>query len=95
MMDRGYYGDYGGAFLPEILVATFDELEAVFRRAKSDPAFWNEYATLMSTYSCRPTPITFAENLSRHFGGARLYIKREDLNHTGAHKANNVMGQGL
>jgi tryptophan synthase beta chain len=95
MIDRGYHGVYGGAFLPEILVATFDELEAVFRQAKTDPAFWQEYVTLMSTYSCRPTPLTFAENLSRRFGGARLYIKREDLNHTGAHKANNVMGQGL
>ncbi len=95
MIDRGYYGDYGGAFLPEILVATFDQLEATFRRAKADPSFWHEYAELMSTYSCRPTPLTFAENLSQHFGGARIYIKREDLNHTGAHKANNVMGQGL
>ena len=95
MIDRGYHGIYGGAFLPEILVATFDELETVFRQAKADPAFWQEYVTLMSTYSCRPTPLTFAENLSRHFGGAHLYIKREDLNHTGAHKANNVMGQGL
>jgi tryptophan synthase beta chain len=95
MIDRGYHGGYGGAFLPEILVATFDELETVFQQAKADPAFWQEYVTLMSTYSCRPTPLTFAENLSRHFGGARLYIKREDLNHTGAHKANNVMGQGL
>ncbi len=95
MIDRGYHGVYGGAFLPEILVATFDELEAVFRQAKTDPAFWQEYVTLMSTYSCRPTPLTFAENLTRRFGGARFYIKREDLNHTGAHKANNVMGQGL
>jgi tryptophan synthase beta chain len=95
MIDRGYHGVYGGAFLPEILVTTFDELETVFQQAKTDPAFWQEYVTLMSTYSCRPTPLTFAENLSHHFGGARLYIKREDLNHTGAHKANNVMGQGL
>ena len=63
--------------------------------ARADPAFWKEYETLMSTYSCRPTPITFAENLTNHFGGAQIYIKREDLNHTGAHKANNVMGQGL
>jgi tryptophan synthase beta chain len=66
-----------------------------FAAAKSDPAFWQEYAALMSSYSCRPTPITYAENLTKHFGGARIYIKREDLNHTGAHKANNVMGQGL
>ncbi len=95
MIKRGYYGDFGGAFLPEILVATFDELEAVFTAAKADPLFWRDYEQLMASYSCRPTPITFAENLTRHFGGARIFIKREDLNHTGAHKANNVMGQGL
>ena len=95
MHDRGYYGSFGGAFIPEILVATFDELVTEFAAAKSDPAFWQEYAALMSSYSCRPTPITYAENLTKHFGGARIYIKREDLNHTGAHKANNVMGQGL
>ena len=95
MIDRGYYNGFGGAFIPEILVATFDELEDTFRKAKNDPAFWHEYAALMSNYSCRPTPLTFAENLTRHFGGPRIYIKREDLNHTGAHKANNVMGQGL
>jgi tryptophan synthase beta chain len=95
MHDRGYYGRFGGAFIPEILVATFDELVTEFAAAKSDPAFWQEYAALMSSYSCRPTPITYAENLTKHFGGARIYIKREDLNHTGAHKANNVMGQGL
>ena len=95
MDNRGYYAGFGGAFLPEILVATFDELERTFREARNDPAFWREYEEVMSTYSCRPTPLTFAGNLTRHFGGARIYIKREDLNHTGAHKANNVMGQGL
>jgi tryptophan synthase beta chain len=95
MLERGYYGRFGGAFIPEILVATFDELEQAFNAAKADPSFWSDYTRLMSNYSCRPTPITFAENLTNHFGGARIYIKREDLNHTGAHKANNVMGQGL
>ena len=95
MHDRGYYGEFGGSYIPEILVATFDELERAFDAAQRDPEFWREYTQLMSSYSCRPTPITHAENLSRHFGGARIYIKREDLNHTGAHKANNVMGQGL
>lgn len=95
MNDRGYYGRFGGSFIPEILVATFDELIAAFEDAKADPAFWQEFESLMGTYSCRPTPITYAENLSKHFGGAQIYIKREDLNHTGAHKANNVMGQGL
>ncbi|NVM22117.1 MAG: tryptophan synthase subunit beta [Desulfobacterales bacterium] len=95
MIDRGYYGRFGGAYLPEILVATFDELVDTFENAKSDPAFWKEYTDIMSTYSCRPTPLSFAENLTGHFQGARFFIKREDLNHTGAHKANNVMGQGL
>ncbi len=95
MKHRGYYQQFGGAFLPEILVATFDELEATYRSARTDPEFWKTYVDLMASYSCRPTPLTFAENLTAHFGGARIYIKREDLNHTGAHKANNVMGQGL
>ncbi len=95
MRNRGYYAEFGGAFVPEILAATFDELEAAFDTAKNDPNFWAEYVEIMSTYSCRATPLTFAENLTRHFGGAKIYIKREDLNHTGAHKANNVMGQGL
>ena len=95
MLNRGYYNGFGGAYLPEILVATFDQLEKVFQEAKTDPDFWQTYENLMSTYSCRPTPITFAENLTRYFGGPRIFIKREDLNHTGAHKANNVMGQGL
>jgi len=95
MYKRGYYAEFGGAFLPEILTATFDQLEKTFEEAKADPTFWPEYCRVMSTYSCRPTPLTLAENLTRHFGGARIYVKREDLNHTGAHKANNVMGQGL
>jgi tryptophan synthase beta chain len=95
MIRRGYYGEFGGAFIPEVLAATVDDLVEVFERAKNDPTFWQDYEDIMSTYSCRPTPLTFAENLTQHFGGARIYIKREDLNHTGAHKANNVMGQGL
>ena len=92
---RGYYGRFGGMFIPEILRSNFDELIRYYEAAKADPAFWQEYEALMKTYSCRPTPITFAENLTAHFGGAKIFIKREDLNHTGAHKANNVMGQGL
>ncbi|MGD8520804.1 MAG: tryptophan synthase subunit beta [Desulfobacterales bacterium] len=95
MIERRYYGDFGGAYIPEILVSTFEQLVTAFREAKADPDFWKEYKHLMSTYSCRPTPLTFAENLTKHFGGPLIYIKREDLNHTGAHKANNVMGQGL
>lgn len=95
MIDRGYYGELGGAYIPEILFSTFEELVAAFHKAKNDPSFWQEYMNMMSTYSCRPTPLTFAENLTRHFAGPRIYVKREDLNHTGAHKANNVIGQGL
>lgn len=95
MINRGYYAGFGGAYLPEILVATFDELVETFYQAKNDPVFWQQYVEVMSTYSCRPTPLTFTENLTELFGGARIYVKREDLNHTGAHKANNVMGQGL
>jgi tryptophan synthase beta chain len=93
--ERGHFQGFGGAYIPEILHATFEELGLAFQAARSDPSFWAEYLALMSSYSGRPTPITFAENLSSHFAGARIYIKREDLNHTGAHKINNVMGQGL
>jgi tryptophan synthase beta chain len=95
MKRPGYYGQFGGAFIPEILVATFDELKGVLEEVKQDPTFWEAYQNLMSTYSCRPTPITYSENLTRHFHGPQFYFKREDLNHTGAHKLNNVMGQGL
>jgi len=93
--ENGYFEGFGGAYIPEILHATFEELTAAFEAARRDPSFWAEYLALMSSYSCRATPLTFAENLTAHFGGAQIYIKREDLNHTGAHKANNVMGQGL
>ncbi len=92
---EGYYGAYGGSFLPEILRATIDELAACFRACKNDPSFWREYVDLMHGYSGRPTPVTYLENLSNELGGARIYVKREDLNHTGSHKINNVMGQGL
>ena len=92
----GYYGDYGGKFIPEILTTTFDELIEAFQKAKADPKFWNEYINVMQTYSCRPTPVTRLDNFSEMLGGRfEIYCKREDLNHTGAHKANNVMGQGL
>lgn len=95
-MDKtGYYGRFGGAFIPEILSTTLEQLQVAFAEAKGDPDFWSIYQSLMSTYSCRPTPLTYAENLSRHLGGPQIYLKREDLNHTGAHKLNNVMGQGL
>ena len=95
MAKMGYYGRFGGAFIPEILSATLEQLQTAFEEARKDPYFWSTYQSLMSTYSCRPTPLTYAENLSRHLGGPQIYLKREDLNHTGAHKLNNVIGQGL
>lgn len=91
----GYYGAFGGSFVPEILHATLEELRLAFEQARRDPGFWAEYTREMRTYSCRPTPVTPLDNLSRSLGGARIYLKREDLNQTGAHKINNVMGQGL
>jgi tryptophan synthase beta chain len=94
-LERGYFSRFGGCFIPEVLVQTFEQLVEAFESAKRDPEFWPEYERLVQSYSGRPTPLTFAENLTRHFGGAQIYIKREDLNHTGAHKANNVLGQGL
>jgi len=95
MKNSGYYSQFGGAFIPEILVPTFDELESAYLAAREDDNFWKEYLELMSTYSCRATPITRLDNLTEQLGGANIFVKREDLNHTGAHKANNVMGQGL
>jgi len=92
---EGFFGEFGGAYIPEILHETISELRRAFDEARRDPAFWQEYTDLMATYSCRPTPISLCENLTRECGGAKIYLKREDLNHTGAHKANNVMGQGL
>jgi len=95
MVKPGYHGRFGGAFIPETLGATLEQLTVAFGEVKKDPNFWAAYLKLLSTYSCRPTPLTYAENLSRHFGGPHIYLKREDLNHTGAHKLNNVIGQGL
>ena len=92
----GYYGDYGGMFIPEILRTTFEELISAFKEAKADPEFWQSYVNVMQNYSCRPTPVTPLENFAKSLGGRfQVFCKREDLNHTGAHKANNVMGQGL
>ncbi|MBT4610682.1 MAG: tryptophan synthase subunit beta [Gemmatimonadetes bacterium] len=91
----GYYGPYGGSFVPEILHSTLEELVAVFDEARRDPTLWSQFVGVMNTYSCRPTPVTHLQRLSDRLGGAQIYLKREDLNHTGAHKINNVIGQGL
>lgn len=92
---QGYYGEFGGRFIPEILYETFESLTAAYHGARQDPEFWQQYVKLLANYSCRPTPLTYADGLTRHFGGAKIYIKREDLNHTGSHKLNNVLGQTL
>ena len=94
--ESGYYGEYGGMFIPEILRTTFDELIDAFAEAKSDPEFWQGFVDVMQNYSCRPTPITPLDNFANSLeGNFKVFCKREDLNHTGAHKANNVIGQGL
>jgi len=92
---KGYFGPYGGCFVPETLVEPLRELEAAYARARRDPAFREELARELSTFAGRPTPLTLAENLGRELGGIRLYLKREDLAHTGAHKINNTVGQAL
>lgn len=92
---RGYFGTYGGRFVPETLVPALDELTAAYEQAKTDAAFWAEFDALSRDYSGRPTPLYLAERLSDHCGGARIFLKREDLAHTGAHKINNALGQGL
>ena len=93
--ERGRFGQFGGKFVPETLMAALDELEQAYRDIQQDAAFQKELASLMKDYVGRPTPLYFASNLTRHLGGARIYLKREDLAHTGAHKINNALGQAL
>ena len=93
--ERGYFGDYGGRFVPETLMPVLDELAKAYKQAKADPAFWAEFESLSRDYSGRPTPLYLARRLTEHCGGARIFLKREDLAHTGAHKINNALGQGL
>lgn len=90
-----YFGEYGGRFVPESLVAALDQLESVYKTAKADPSFQAELAELHRTYTGRPSILTEAKRFSQHAGGARIILKREDLNHTGSHKINNVLGQAL
>ena len=93
--DRGRFGDFGGKFIPETLMAAVAELEAAYVKAKEDEHFQARLANLLHTYAGRPTSLYFAENLTRVCGGAKIYLKREDLAHTGAHKINNALGQAL
>jgi tryptophan synthase beta chain len=91
----GHFGPYGGVFVPETLMAAVEELAAAYDGAKQDPAFQAELQHHLREYAGRPTPLYFAERLTRHCGGAKIYLKREDLLHTGAHKINNALGQAL
>ena len=93
--ERGRFGEYGGRFVPETLMAALSELEEAYRTVESDDSFQDELSSLLGEYVGRPTPLYHAANLSRRLGGAQVYLKREDLAHTGAHKINNAIGQGL
>ncbi len=90
-----FFGDYGGRFMPESLIAAIDELTAAYEEAKADPQFQAELIELLGSYAGRPSPITEVPRFAEHAGGARVFLKREDLNHTGSHKINNVLGQAL
>src|SRR5271155_2032419 len=92
---RGRFGPFGGRYVPETLVAPLEELERAFHEARLDPTFGKELDSLLHNFAGRPTPLQFASRLTEHLGGARIYLKREDLLHTGAHKINNCLGQGL
>ncbi|MGH3602879.1 MAG: pyridoxal-phosphate dependent enzyme, partial [Pseudonocardiaceae bacterium] len=91
----GHFGRYGGRFVPEALIKALDQLTAVYADARADPEFTARLNGLLADYTGRPSPITEVPRLSEHAGGARIVLKREDLNHTGSHKINNVLGQAL
>ena len=92
---KGYFGQFGGSFVPEPIQNLLNQLEETFERYKNDPEFIAEYKHYLKDYSGRETPLYFAESLTEHLGGAKIYLKREDLNHLGSHKLNNVLGQIL
>lgn len=93
--ERGKFGPYGGQFVPETLMPALEELISAYETARQDPAFLQQFRHLLETYVGRPSPITYAGRLTEQLGGAQIYLKREDLNHTGAHKINNALGQAL
>ena len=94
-MKKGRFGIYGGQYIPEVLMGEINSLEEAYRRYRADPAFQSELKQLLQEYVGRPSRLYYAEKMTRDLGGARIYLKREDLNHTGAHKINNVLGQAL
>lgn len=94
-MKKGRFGIYGGQYIPETLMSAVQELEAAYRRYQTDPAFQRELSVLLNDYAGRPSRLYYAEHLTQKLGGAKIYLKREDLNHTGSHKINNVLGQVL
>jgi tryptophan synthase beta chain len=93
--ERGHFGIFGGRFVPETLMTALKELEEAYMDAKADGKFQEEFEYYLREYAGRPNPLYYAEKLTKHLGGAKIYLKREDLNHTGAHKINNTLGQGL
>src|ERR1700737_2602253 len=93
--EKGRFGPYGGRYVPETLVAPLEELERAYEDARKDPSFQKELDYLLKNFAGRPTPLQFASRLTEHLGGPHIYLKREDLLHTGAHKINNCIGQGL
>ena len=93
--EKGYFGQFGGSFVPEPIQTLLDELEVTFEQYRQDPDFIKELRFYLEDYSGRPTPLYYAESLTKHLGGAKIYLKREDLNHLGSHKLNNVLGQIL
>ena len=95
MSSAGRFGEYGGRFVPEALIGALNELEIAHNTAQNDPLFLAELAELHRTYTGRPSIITEAKRFAEYAGGARIFLKREDLNHTGSHKINNVLGQAL
>ncbi|MEL6171834.1 MAG: tryptophan synthase subunit beta, partial [Pseudomonadota bacterium] len=93
--EKGRFGQFGGRFVSETLMPLILELEQQYERAKTDKSFWDEMDFLWKHYVGRPSPMYLAEGLTEHLGGAKIYMKRDELNHTGAHKINNVLGQIL
>ncbi|HEM3663585.1 TPA: tryptophan synthase subunit beta [Streptococcus suis] len=95
MTEKGYFGQFGGSFVPEQIQVLLDQLEETFEQYRNDPEFLAEYQAYLKDYAGRETPLYFAESLTKELGGAKIYLKREDLNHLGSHKLNNVLGQIL